>query len=198
MDENLHIIPFKHKVSKKDREALNGHKSKVIWVFGLSGSGKSTIANGVEQLFHKNGILTFLLDGDNVRAGLNKDLDFSLDSRSENIRRVAEVANLFAECGVVCVVAFITPLEKDRELAKSIIGRENVIEVFIDCPLEVCEQRDVKGLYAKARKGEIKNFTGINSPFEKPMDSDIIIDTSKCSVEDSINKIFNHVKGTLD
>ncbi|MFT5877932.1 MAG: adenylylsulfate kinase [Salibacteraceae bacterium] len=197
MAEKLHIIPHNYKVSKADRNQLNGHSSKVIWVIGLSGSGKSTISNVLEQKLLEKGVHTYLLDGDNVRKGLNSDLDFSMKSRSENIRRVGEVSKLMVDAGTVCIVAFITPLKKDRDFVKSLIGKESFIEVFVDCPVEVCESRDVKGLYAKARNGEITNFTGVNSPFEPPENPDVLIESDKLNVSDGVNKILDYLEGKL-
>jgi adenylylsulfate kinase len=197
MAEKLHIIPHDHKVTKADRNLLNGHSSKVIWVIGLSGSGKSTISNVLEQKLLEKGVHTYLLDGDNVRTGLNSDLDFSMKSRSENIRRVGEVSKLMFDAGTVCIVAFITPLKKDRDFVKSLIGKESFVEVFVDCPVEVCESRDVKGLYAKARNGEISNFTGVNSPFEPPENPDVLIESDKLNVSDGVNKILDYLEGKL-
>lgn len=197
MKEKLHIIPHQHKVTRKERNELNGHSSKVIWVIGLSGSGKSTISNILEQRLIEQKVHTFLLDGDNMRAGLNSDLDFSLEARSENIRRVGEVSKLMLDAGLVCIVAFITPLKKDRDFVKQLMGPENFVEVFVDCPIEVCEARDVKGLYAKARKGEISNFTGVNSPFEAPQDPDVRIESDKLTIDQGVNKVLDYLQGDL-
>ncbi len=197
MTEKLHIIPQNHKITKEDRNKLNGHPSKVIWVIGLSGSGKSSIANVLEQKLFEQGHHTFLLDGDNVRAGLNSDLNFSLASRSENIRRAGEVAKLMMDAGTVCIAAFITPLKKDRDFVKSLIGEKDFVEVYVDCPVAVCESRDVKGLYAKARKGEISNFTGINSPFEAPENPDVRINSDQLSVTEGVNKVLEYLEGKL-
>ncbi len=153
MAEDLHIVPHSHAIGKLERNRLNKHNSFVLWFTGLSGSGKSTIANQVEQKLFKEGVRTYILDGDNVRKGLNADLDFSLESRKENIRRIVEVASLFCSAGIVTIAAFISPLRADREKVRSIIGGDNFLEIFIDTPLEVCEKRDVKGLYKKARAG---------------------------------------------
>ncbi|MGB0391218.1 MAG: adenylyl-sulfate kinase [Salibacteraceae bacterium] len=195
--EKLHIIPHNHKITRVNRNKQNGHKSKVIWVVGLSGSGKSTIANVLEQQLFEKGVKTFLLDGDNIRVGLNSDLDFSMKSRSENIRRVGEVANLMADAGLVCIVAFITPLKKDRDFVKSVVGKDNFIEVFVDCPIEVCESRDVKGLYEKARRGEISNFTGINSPFEAPQKPDVRIPSDEISIDEGVEKVMKFLEKEL-
>jgi len=171
MNENL--IRHTHPIGKSDRLKNNGHQAKVIWLVGLSGSGKSTLAGNIEAILHQKGYKTYLLDGDNVRLGLNNDLGFSSKDRTENIRRIAEVARLFNEAGIIVLSAFISPLAADRAQAQRLIGSENFIEIFIDCPLHVCEKRDVKGLYAKARKGLIPNFTGIDAPFENPKQPDL-------------------------
>ncbi|WP_309566983.1 adenylyl-sulfate kinase [Methylobacillus flagellatus] len=155
-------------VSRGDREILNGHKGKVIWFTGLSGAGKSTLANELEKKLHAQGKHTYILDGDNVRKGLNKDLGFSEEDRAENIRRVAEVAKLMMDAGLIVMAAFISPFRAERQMAREIIGEENFIEVFVNTPLEVCEQRDPKGLYKKARGGQLLHMTGINSPYESP------------------------------
>lgn len=164
---NIYPI-FDSILSKTKKEQLLKQKSLVIWMVGLSGSGKSTLARSFENNLHKMGFLTQLLDGDNLRVGINNNLGFSEEDRIENIRRAAEVSKLFSSCGVITICSLISPTETIREMAKGIIGKENFFEVFVNCPIEVCEARDVKGLYAKARKGEIKNFTGIDSPFEYP------------------------------
>src|SRR5688500_4113881 len=166
---------------------------KLIWFTGLSGSGKSTLAVQLEASLHAQGFKTYLLDGDNIRSGLNKDLSFTDDARVENIRRISEVCKLFLDAGVVLLSAFISPFQSDRQQVKSIVGEENYIEVFVDAPLEVCEQRDVKGLYKKARAGEVKNFTGISSPYEKPSDPDVVIRTDKMSVEESMDVLIKAI-----
>lgn len=168
-------------------------KPRLIWFTGLSGSGKSTLAVQLEAALHAQGFKTYLLDGDNIRSGLNKDLTFTDDARVENIRRISEVCKLFLDAGVVLLSAFISPFKADREQVKSIVGAENYIEVFVDAPLEICEQRDVKGLYKKARAGEVKNFTGISSPYEKPANPDIVIATDKMSVEQSIDVLMKSI-----
>jgi adenylyl-sulfate kinase len=170
-----------------------GQKPKLIWFTGLSGSGKSTLAVQLEAALHARGFKTYLLDGDNIRSGLNKDLSFTDDARVENIRRISEVCKLFLDAGVVLLSAFISPFQADREQVKSIVGEDNYIEVFVDAPLEVCEQRDVKGLYKKARAGEVKNFTGISSPYEKPTKPDVVIATDKMSVEQSIETLMKQI-----
>jgi adenylylsulfate kinase len=183
-----------------NRELFNEaykHKAKVVWFTGLSGSGKSTLANEVSKLLFEHTIKVFTLDGDNTRLGLNKDLGFSLTDRKENIRRVAEVAKLFVDSGTVVLASFISPIEEERSMAKQIIGKENFIEVFVDCSLEQCEKRDVKGLYAKARAGEIKNFTGIDSPYEKPSNPDITVNTAEQLISECSQIIFNMIKSQI-
>jgi adenylylsulfate kinase len=187
------IIFHPHKVKRIDREKIKKQKGCVLWFTGLSGSGKSTIANEVEYELNKLGYHTYLLDGDNIRHGLNKDLGFSEKDRSENIRRISEVVKLFVDAGIITLSAFISPFIKDREQAREIIGND-FIEIFVDTPLEVCIKRDPKGLYKKALKGEIKNFTGIDSPYEKPINPDIYINTSKENIKISVQKIINYLK----
>jgi len=179
-------------LSKSDKEMLLNQKGVVIWLVGLSGSGKSTIARALETRLHNEGFLCKLLDGDNLRTGLNSNLGFNDEDRHENIRRTSEVAHLFSNSGVVTLCSFITPTEEFRNMARGIIG-DSYIEVFINCPLEVCEQRDVKGIYAKARKGEIKNFTGIDAPFEAPRNASIELDTNKYDLEYCVEALYNGV-----
>lgn len=187
-------------VTRARREAQNGHPGLVIWLTGLSGSGKSTLGHLLEETLHQMGCHTFVLDGDNVRHGLCSDLGFSDQDREENIRRVGEVANLFVECGTIVICAFISPFRSDRERVKKLIGAENFCEIYCRCPLEVCEQRDVKGLYKKARQGLIAEFTGISSTYEEPLSPDLIIDTSVTPLEEAVQKIIQwHVNhGFLD
>ena len=178
------IFPiFNSLLSIHDKEKLLNQRSLVIWLVGLSGSGKSTMARGLENELHKLGYLTQILDGDNLRSGINNNLAFSEEDRKENIRRAAEVSKLFAHCGIITICSLISPTQEIRNMAKSIIGQDKYFEVFISCPIEVCESRDVKGLYEKARKGEIKNFTGIDSPFEEPVNPDLVINTDIHSLE---------------
>ena len=177
-------------IDRNQRIAANGHNSFLIWFTGLSGSGKSTLANLIEVELHKKGIKTFLLDGDNMRLGLNKDLDFSENARSENIRRIGEVANLMVDAGIVTLAAFVSPFEKDRKLVKNIIGEEKYIEIYVSTPLEKCINRDVKGLYKKALKGEIKDFTGVSSPYQIPTEADLIIDTTEKELSDCLEIIM--------
>ena len=192
MGQKLHIIPHQHSVSKQDREQQNGHKGHVLWFTGLSGSGKSTVASAVERELHQKGFRTFILDGDNVRAGLNSDLDFSAESREENIRRIAHVSALMKDAGLIVLSAFVSPYAKDRDFVKSACDND-FSEIFISTPLEVCEQRDVKGLYAKARAGEISNFTGISAPFEKPANPELDVPTHTMSIEDATNMVVSYV-----
>jgi len=190
---NKNIIPHLHKVSKKDRQQINGHSSKVIWFTGLSGSGKSTVAGKLEEELFKKGWHTYLLDGDNVRMGLSKGLGFSLEDRKENIRRIGEVSKLFVDAGVVVLSAFVSPLREDRDFVRSLFSEGEFVEVFVECSLEVCEQRDVKGLYAKARKGEIQDFTGISSPFEEPLKPEVVIHTTTESLSASVEKLIKYL-----
>ena len=183
-----HIYPiFDRMLQRNDREKLLGQKCIMLWFTGLSGSGKSTLAIALERELYNSGILCRILDGDNIRTGINNNLGFTEADRVENIRRIAEVAKLFVDCGVVTIAAFISPTEQIRQMAADIIGKDDFFEIYVNTPLEVCEERDVKGLYKKARQGEIKNFTGISAPFEAPLNPAITIDTSACSLEESIN-----------
>ncbi|WP_423818714.1 adenylyl-sulfate kinase [Salinimicrobium sp. TIG7-5_MAKvit] len=191
------IVEHKYSVSREDRTRKNQHQSMVIWFTGLSGSGKSTIANSLEKRLFKEGISTYSLDGDNIRSGLNKGLSFSREDRHENNRRIAEVAKLFVDAGIVTIGAFISPLKEDREQAKDIIGKENFVEVFVNTPLEVCEERDVKGFYKKARQGEIKNFTGISAPYEAPENPDIKINTEEESAEEAVERLYEFLQQKL-
>lgn len=177
-------------ISKTEREKLKGHKGFAVWLTGLSGAGKSTIATALEGEFFDRKIHTYVLDGDVLRAGLNKDLSFTEEARKENIRRTGEVAKLFVDAGLVVVAAFISPFASDRKVVRELL-KNKFAEVFVDCPLEVCEQRDVKGLYAKARKGELKNFTGIDSPYEKPENSEVTVRTDRETVDESVKKILD-------
>ena len=172
---STNVVEHLHKVTKEERQQLLKQKSPVIWLTGLSGSGKSTIANELAIKLQEEGKLAYILDGDNVRMGLNKDLGFSDDDRKENIRRIAEVAKLLSDAGVIVITAFISPFREEREKAKEIVGRDSFIEVFVRASLETCEKRDPKGLYKKARAGEIPMFTGIDSPYEEPLNYDIMV-----------------------
>lgn len=192
--EKLHIIPHDHAIDRSDRERLLAQKAQLIWFVGLSGSGKSTLASRVEQELHQMGRLTYILDGDNVRSGLNKDLDFSEASRIENIRRIGEVSKLMVDAGLVVITAFISPFRSDRETIRELVGADNFIEVHVDCPIEECEKRDVKGLYAKARQGLISNFTGISSPFEAPEQPEVRVQTHLNDIDECTNTIINYLK----
>lgn len=192
MPEHIHPI-FDHILQRQDKEQLLGQKSMVIWLTGLSGSGKSTIARFVERQLHDKGNLTMLLDGDNVRTGLNNNLGFSEEDRTENIRRIAETAKLFLNCGIITICSFVSPTRAIRAQAREIIGAENFIEVFVNTPLEICEARDVKGLYKKARAGEIKNFTGIDAPFEAPLHPDLDLKTAETTAEECAAQVVSLV-----
>lgn len=190
--ENIFPV-FDDLLQRKDKEDLLNQKSKVIWMTGLSGSGKTTIAKGVERCLHSKKILNQLLDGDNVRVGISNNLSFSSKDRTENIRRIAEISKLFLNCGIVTLNCFVSPTIEMREIAKNIIGKENFIEIYINASVETCEARDIKGLYKKARKGEIKNFTGVNAPFEAPDNPALIINTSDLSIEESVRKVLDYI-----
>ncbi len=186
---NIYPI-FDRMLSRADKESLLGQRGMMLWFTGLSGSGKSTVAIALERELHKRGLLCRILDGDNIRSGINNNLGFSAEDRVENIRRIAEVGRLFVDTGIITIAAFISPNNQLREMASEIIGKDDFIEVFVSTPLEECERRDVKGLYAKARRGEIKNFTGISAPFEAPENPAIALDTSKLTVEQSVEKLL--------
>lgn len=191
MENNNNIYPiFDKMLTRADKEELLKQHSVMIWFTGLSGSGKSTIAIALERELQKRGLLCRILDGDNIRSGINNNLGFSEEDRVENIRRIAEIGKLFVDTGIITIAAFISPNNDLREMAANIIGKENFLEIFVSTPIEECERRDVKGLYAKARRGEIKNFTGISAPFEAPENPALSIDTSKLSVEESVNKLL--------
>ncbi len=191
---NIHPIFQKQLLSKEDRLRRLNQNPKVIWLCGLSGSGKSTLAVALEKKLFDSGFFPYVLDGDNIRTGLNKNLGFTSEDRTENLRRIAEVAKLFVDSGIIPITSFITPLESQRENAKGIIGKDDYIEVFVDCPFEVCEKRDVKGLYAKAKAGEIKNFTGKQSIFEIPAKPNVHLRTEVESPEQSLNKLLSYLK----
>jgi adenylylsulfate kinase len=186
-------------ITRADRERQNGHRACVLWFTGLSGSGKSTIAHAVESLLFEKGCRTYVLDGDNIRHGLNKNLGFSPEDRTENIRRIGEVAHLFAEAGVIALTAFISPYRADRDSARKISG-EDFIEVYVKCDLDVCESRDTKGLYKKARAGEVKEFTGISAPYEEPLQPELIVDTANETVDESAFRVLALLKerGIID
>lgn len=189
-----HIFPVFNKIlQRSDKEKLLNQKGKVIWLTGLSGSGKTTIAKGVEKELHQRGFLCQVLDGDNIRSGINNNLGFTLEDRLENIRRIAEVSKLFINCGIITINSFISPTEKIRNQARDIIGPENFVAVYVNAPVAVCEERDVKGLYKKARAGEIKNFTGVTTDFEPLPNPDVEIQTDKLSIEESVKKIVDFI-----
>lgn len=191
--QNVHCQALS--ITREDRERLNGHRGKVIWFTGLSGSGKSTIANTLEKELHALGKRTYILDGDNVRQGLNKDLGFTDADRVENIRRVAEVARLMLDAGLIVIAAFISPFRAERQMARELIGEDNFIEVFVDTPLAVCEQRDPKGLYKKARRGQMPNMTGIGSAYEPPAQPDLVVNSTIVSPEDAVAQISIYLAG---
>jgi adenylyl-sulfate kinase len=190
--ENIYPI-FDKMMSKQDKEELLKQHGVMLWFTGLSGSGKSTVAIALERELHQRGLLCRILDGDNIRSGINNNLGFSPEDRVENIRRIAEVGKLFVDTGIITIAAFISPNNQLRNMASEIIGKENFIEVYISTPLEECERRDVKGLYAKARRGEIKEFTGISAPFEAPENPDIELDTSKLSLKESVDILLEAI-----
>jgi len=194
---NKNVIHQDYQVSVSERRKQNKHNSLLIWFTGLSGSGKSTLANQLEVHLHQQDFRTYVLDGDNIRRGLNTDLDFTPEGRQENLRRIAEAAKLFIDAGVVTLAAFISPLEKDRQKIKEIVGEENFLEIFVKASLEACEKRDVKGLYQKARNGEIKNFTGISAPYEEPTNPDVLVNSETESIEESIAIIMEKIKTKL-
>lgn len=189
---NIYPI-FDRMMSRDDKEQLLKQRGMMLWFTGLSGSGKSTVAIALERELHSRGLLCRILDGDNIRSGINNNLGFSAEDRVENIRRIAEVGRLFVDTSIITIAAFISPNNQLREMAAEIIGKDDFVEVFVSTPLEECEKRDVKGLYAKARRGEIKNFTGISAPFEAPEHPDITLDTSKLPVEESVKILLDYV-----
>ena len=191
------IVKHSYSVNRDSRKKLKQHKSILLWFTGLSGSGKSTIANCVEQELHKNSIHTYTLDGDNIRKGLNSDLSFSPEDRSENIRRIAETARLMIDAGLVVLAAFVSPYRNDRKHIRKIVGDDNMVEIFINTSIEECERRDVKELYKKARKGEIKNMTGISAPYESPLHPDIQINTEEVTIVDATKQIINFINPKL-
>ena len=196
MNEN--IIPHGFSVSSAMREQLNGHKGMVLWLTGLSGSGKSTIAHALDLRLHRLGLHSYVLDGDNIRSRLNSDLGFSPEDRSENIRRISELAALFADAGIIAITAFISPYQVDRDRARSLLPPGRFAEIYVKCPLEEAENRDPKGLYKKARAGEISDFTGIGSRYEEPVNAEITIDTESLSAEEAVDQILKYLSGVLD
>lgn len=196
MEEN--VIPHNFSITQEQRSRSKKHKPLLVWFTGLSGSGKSTIANALEKALFEKKIHTYLLDGDNVRKGLNNNLSFSPEDRTENIRRVAEVSHLMIDAGLVVIASFVSPYREDRENVKRIVGYNNFVEVFVNTHIEECERRDVKGLYAKARAGEIKDFTGVNSPYEAPMVPDVEVDTTMVSVEQAVALILSVIDNRFE
>ncbi|WIL36633.1 adenylyl-sulfate kinase [Bacillus stercoris] len=194
MTHNPNIIWHPAAISKSDRQSLNGHKSCVLWFTGLSGSGKSVLANAVDEKLYRKGIQSYVLDGDNIRHGLNKDLGFQTGDRIENIRRIGEVAKLFVDSGQMILTAFISPFREDRDMVRALFPKDEFFEIYVKCPLHVCEQRDPKGLYKKARNGEIKHFTGIDSPYEAPISPDFIIESDQISISDGADLIINELQ----
>lgn len=192
--KNNNIVWHHATVTRERREKLNGHQSVNLWFTGLSGSGKSTLAHALEERLHQIGCRTFVFDGDNVRHGLCSDLGFSQDDRSENIRRISEMVTLFLGAGVIALTAFISPFRSDRQKVREIVGENNFIEIYCRCPLEVCEQRDVKGLYRKAHAGEIKSYTGISSPYEEPEQADIILNTAEQSLDECVETLIQYLQ----
>jgi len=192
MENHIHPI-FDRLIQRADREKRLSQKSKVFWCTGLSGSGKSTIAQALERKLYNERFFAQVLDGDNIRSGINNNLGFTIEDRKENIRRIAEVSKLYINSGVICINSFISPTYEIRNYAKEIIGKENFIEIYINAPIEVCENRDVKGLYKKARAGEIKSFTGIDSPYEAPQNPAFEIKTNENTVEEAVEKLYNFI-----
>ena len=192
--KSSNIIYHQASVTRQRRNKLNNHRSIVLWFTGLSGSGKSTLAHALEEKLFQKGCRTFVLDGDNVRHGLNSNLDFSVDGRTENIRRISEVSKLMLESGLIVMTAFISPINKDRNVARKLISSDDFIEIYCKASLETCEKRDVKGLYKRARAGEIENYTGIDSPYEVPENPDLTIDTDDQSLEESASTIFSFLE----
>lgn len=194
MEKSTNIIWHHSTVTKQERHLMNGHKSCVLWFTGLSGSGKSTIANAVDQALYRQNFKSYVLDGDNIRHGLNQDLRFGKEDRQENIRRIGEVAKLFVDSGQIISTAFISPFRDDRNTIRNMFEVGEFIEIYVKCPISICEDRDPKGLYKKARKGEIPNFTGISSPYEPPITPEISIDTTQMNIGQSVDKILSYLK----
>ena len=194
---NKNIFNQDYTISRNDREKKNKHNAFLILLTGLSGSGKSVVANHLDKKLFSESLHTYALDGDNIRLGICNDLGFSSEDRNENLRRVAEISKLMIDAGLITIAAFVSPYKKSRAMIKEIVGAHNYVEVYVSTSIEVCEKRDTKGLYAKARKGDIKDFTGISSPYEVPENADVIIDTDKISLEDSVNQIYNFIENKL-
>ncbi|MED4891393.1 MULTISPECIES: adenylyl-sulfate kinase [Heyndrickxia] len=200
MAKATNITWHETKIKKEDRRRLNGHSSAVLWFTGLSGAGKSTLSVAVEQELHRRGIRTYILDGDNIRHGLNKNLGFSPEDRKENIRRIGEVSKLFVDAGVMVLTAFISPYRADRDMVRELVEDNEFVEIYVNCPLEACEQRDPKGLYKKARNGEIQNFTGIDAPYEAPEHPELVVETDKQPLEQAVGQVirFLEEKGYIE
>lgn len=194
LEKSTNVVWHEQSLTKENRRKQNGHNSFVIWFTGLSGSGKSTLANALaSRLFHDN-VRNYVLDGDNVRHGLNKDLGFSESDRTENIRRIGEVSKLFVDSGQVVLTAFISPFQADRKLVRDLLGEKEFIEVYVKCSIDTCEERDPKGLYVKARQGLIKDFTGINSPYEEPVNPEIVVESDRTTIEESVEQVIQYLK----
>jgi len=194
---NNNVVWHKVLVTRQMRESLNGHKSIALWFTGLPSSGKSTIAHALEKMLHDMGLKTYTFDGDNVRHGLCSDLGFSPEDRAENLRRIGEMIKLFLDAGIIALAAFVSPLKEDREKVKKIVGKENFVEIYCRCPVEVCKLRDTKGMYKKAETGEIKYYTGVSAPYEEPEKPDIVLDTHLFSIEECIEKVFNYIQDMI-
>jgi len=194
---NNNVVWHKVLVTRQMRESLNGHKSIALWFTGLPSSGKSTIAHALEKMLHDMGLKTYTFDGDNVRHGLCSDLGFSPEDRAENLRRIGEMIKLFLDAGIIALAAFVSPLKEDREKVKKIVGKENFVEIYCRCPVEVCKLRDTKGMYKKAETGEIKYYTGVSAPYEEPENPDIVLDTHLFSIEECIEKVFNYIQDMI-
>lgn len=194
MEKSTNVVWHEQSLTKKNRREQNGHNSFVVWFTGLSGSGKSTLANAVAGRLYNDKVRNYVLDGDNIRHGLNKDLGFSEADRTENIRRIGEVAKLFVDSGQVVLTAFISPFQADRKIVRDLLEEKEFIEVYVKCPIDTCEQRDPKGLYVKARQGLIKDFTGINSPYEEPENPELVIDTHSFSIEENVEQVIQYLK----
>ena len=189
--KQTNIVPFDPIVTQSDRHIMNSHKSGLIWFSGLSGSGKSTLTHQVEARLYQKGVRSYVLDGDNVRGGLNADLSLSPEDRKENVRRIAEVAKLMVDAGILVMAAFIAPYEESRRFVRELLAGWPYYECYVKCSIDVCEERDPKGLYRKARQGEIKNMTGIQAPFEEPVNPDIVVETDTCALDDCVDKVIN-------
>lgn len=194
MHKNNNVVWHTPKVTRQMREALNGHRSFVLWFTGLPSSGKSTIAHAVEKKLHDMGIKTYTLDGDNVRHGLCSDLDFSPKDREENLRRIGEMIKLFLDAGVVVLAAFVSPFRKDRERVRNMLSKRDFVEIYCKCPVDVCEMRDPKGMYKKAKKGEIKDYTGVSAPYEEPESPDLILDTNNVGINENLKNVLQFIE----